>query len=209
MIEFDKGQLDYFLSVIRKYMQLRGGLSQKDVSEITGTGISTMSRFLSKKTKEIDAQLVAKLVAKLEIPLHEVIDFVEEDSTMKFKKLVQFYKEDEKADKNNESNVEQSSDGGEAGVSDHDFEESMADVFETEKRTQATVKVGGRSTTIPFGGDERRNQSSDFRDKLKGLSLRQKAFVSNFLDVDNEHRDLIVDVGNQLLSYFKQRGVQF
>lgn len=209
MIEFDKGQLDYFLSVIRKYMQLRGGLSQKDVSEITGTGISTMSRFLSKKTKEIDAQLVAKLVAKLEIPLHEVIDFVEEDSTMKFKKLVQFYKDDEKADKNNESNVEQSSDGGEAGVSDHDFEESMADVFETEKRTQATVKVGGRSTTIPFGGDERRNQSSDFRDKLKGLSLRQKAFVSNFLDVDNEHRDLIVDVGNQLLSYFKQRGVQF
>lgn len=209
MIEFDKAQLDYFLSVIRKYMQLRGGLSQKDVSEITGTGISTMSRFLSKKTKEIDAQLVAKLVAKLEIPLHEVIDFVEEDSTMKFKKLVQFYKEDEKADKNNESNVEQSSDGGEAGVSDHDFEESMADVFETEKRTQATVKVGGRSTTIPFGGDERRNQSSDFRDKLKGLSLRQKAFVSNFLDVDNEHRDLIVDVGNQLLSYFKQRGVQF
>jgi transcriptional regulator with XRE-family HTH domain len=209
MIEFDRAQLDNFLGVIRKYMQLRGGLSQKDLSEMTGTGISTMSRFLSKKTKELDAQLVAKLVAKLEIPLHEVIDFVEEDSTIKFKKLVQFYKEDEQADKNNESEAEEESFDGDAGFSDDDFEESMADVFESEQRTQATVKVGGKSTTIPFGGDERRNQNSDFRDKLKGLSLRQKAFVSNFLDVDNEHRDVIVDVGNQLLSYFKQRGVQF
>lgn len=203
MIEFEKEQLDYFLGVIRKYMQLRGGLSQKDVSELTNIGISTMSRFLSKKTNQLDPQLIAKLVARLEIPLHEVIDFIHEDSTLKFKKLVQFYKEDESADKKMmpEEAVEE--------MEDDDFEDSLVDVFETEGRTQAKVRVGGKTTMIPFGGIEDQRKNTEFREKLKGLSIRQKAFVSNFLDIENEHRDLIVDVGNQLLSYFKQRGVQF
>jgi transcriptional regulator with XRE-family HTH domain len=208
MIEFHKEQLENFLAVMRKYMQLRGGLSQKDVAELTGTGISTMSRFLTQKTTTLDAQLIAKLVAKLDIPLHEVIDFISEDSTMKFKKLVQFYKEDETADKTSSEADAESEESGDQGFAQADFEDSMADIFETDKRTVAKVKVGGRTTSIPFGGDERR-RNSDFRDKLQGLSLKQKAFVSDFLDVDNAGRDLIVDVGNQLLSYFKQRGVQF
>ena len=44
MINFSADFLENFLAVVRKYMQLRGGLTQKDLSEMTGVGISTMSR---------------------------------------------------------------------------------------------------------------------------------------------------------------------
>ncbi len=80
MIHFDAEYTDMFLGVVRKYMQLRGGLSQKELAEQVNIGISTMSRFLNQKTKELDPQLIASIIAKLNIPLHEVIDFVEEDS---------------------------------------------------------------------------------------------------------------------------------
>lgn len=187
MIQFNQDYLDIFLSVVRKYMQLRGGLSQKDLAELTHTGVSTMSRFINQKTKDIDPQMVAKIVAKLDIPLHEVIDFVEEDSTAKFKKLVSFHREDESADRySNESEAD---------------EESIM-------RTQATVSVGGRKTTIPFGDDQSSTDQS-ITGKLRSLTPRQKAYVSDFLNLDLEGRDLVVDIGNSLLRYFKQRGVEF
>ena len=93
MINFSADFLENFLAVVRKYMQLRGGLTQKDLSEMTGVGISTMSRFLNLKTANVDEQLVANIMATLNIPLHEVIDGVAEDSTDTFKRLVMFYKE--------------------------------------------------------------------------------------------------------------------
>lgn len=45
MTDFNRDQVEFFLGTVRKYMQLRGNLSQKDLSEITGVGVSTISRF--------------------------------------------------------------------------------------------------------------------------------------------------------------------
>src|SRR5690606_724018 len=98
MIRFTPEFLENFLAVVRKYMQLRGGLTQKDLSEMMNVGISTMSRFLNLKTSSVDEQLVANLIATLGIPLHEIIDGIEEESTETFKRLVQFYKDQKSAD---------------------------------------------------------------------------------------------------------------
>ena len=94
MAEFHANKLEVFLGVVRKYMQVRGNLSQKDLAELTEVGVSTMSRFLNQKTSELNAQLISKIVAKLNIPLHEIIDFVDESYADKFVRLVRFYKDD-------------------------------------------------------------------------------------------------------------------
>jgi DNA-binding Xre family transcriptional regulator len=191
MITFNLDYLDYFLGVVRKYMQLRGNLTQKDLSELTEIGISTMSRFLNQKTKDVDGQMVAKIVAKLDIPLHEVIDFIHEDSTAKFKKLVSFFR---------------------------DAQDSAAGVTQPESitKTEATVTIGGVKRTIPFGEEQGAQTNNNHNsldpsivESLKSLTPRQKAYVKDFLSLDVEGRDLIVDIGNSLLSYFKQRGVEF
>ena len=52
------------------------------------------------------------------------------------------------------------------------------------------------------GGDE----PLTIRDKLNTLSPRQKGFLTDFLDLDMEGRDLIVDIGNSMFRYFKQQG---
>ena len=75
-------------------MQVRGAMSQKELAEQTDVGISTMSRFLSQKSTELNPQLIAKITAKLNIPLHEMIDFVEEDFADRFIRLVKFYKDE-------------------------------------------------------------------------------------------------------------------
>src|SRR5687767_14006427 len=98
MIRFHPDFLENFLPVMRKYMQLRGGLAQKDLAEKMNVGISTMSRFSNMKTTSVDEQLVANIIATLGIPLHEVIDGVEEDSTDILKRLVQFYKDQKTTD---------------------------------------------------------------------------------------------------------------
>lgn len=98
MISFSPDFLENFLAVVRKYMQLRGGLTQKDLSEQMNVGISTMSRFLNLKTSNVDEQLVANIIATLGIPLHEIIDGVQEESTETFKRLVQFYKDQKVTD---------------------------------------------------------------------------------------------------------------
>lgn len=196
MVRFNTEFIEMFLGVVRKYMQLRGGLSQKELAEKINVGISTMSRFLNQKTKELDAQMIASIVAKLNIPLHEIIDFVEEDSTQTFKKLVSFYKEDNSSDK-----VEEATEDAEM----ESFEKSL----DNEKTTQKTT-ASIRGVNIPFG--ERRAQDSknlSVREKLDRLSPRQKTFLTEFLDLDIEGRDLIVDIGNSLFRYFKQGQVEF
>jgi transcriptional regulator with XRE-family HTH domain len=191
MIRFNKDYLDDFLGTVRKYMQMRGGLSQKDLAEMTGASVSTMSRFLNKKSKDIDELMIGQIVAKLDIPLHEIIDFVEEDDTAKFKKLVAFYKEAEDADK-----------GGDEG----DFADALESGGTAKKTATATVGVGGKKRTLPFGQE---GDSGSIKEKLASLSPRQKAYLTDFLDLDLESRDLIVDIGNSLLRYFKQRGLDF
>lgn len=200
MIRFDADHTDMFLGVVRKYMQLRGGLSQKELAEQVSVGISTMSRFLNQKTKELDPQLIAAIIAKLNIPLHEIIDFVEEDSTAMFKKLVAFYKEQESADEE-----EEDPQVGEMGALEEGLDENQ-----TRTKTRASIK--GINMSFGEAAGERRAQTQSnlsIRDKLNRLSPRQKGFLTDFLDLDVEGRDLIVDIGNSLFRYFKQSGADF
>ncbi len=197
MIRFNPEFLENFLAVVRKYMQLRGGLTQKDLSEMMDVGISTMSRFLNLKTSNVDEQLVANIIATLQIPLHEIIDGVEEESTETFKRLVQFYKDQRSSEKLDEAHAE--------------------DRAETLKKTTATINIGGRKQTMPFGekttssATSTNNNRNDItiREKLETLSPRQKAYLTDFLNLDGHDRDLIVDLGDAIFRYFRQRNVEF
>ncbi len=167
MAEFKREKIESFLGVVRKYMQMRGAMSQKDLAELTDVGVSTMSRFLSQKSTEMNPQLIAKITAKLNIPLHEMIDFVEEDFNDRFVRLVKFYK--------NELN-----------------EESVDEPLEQKEKLEDKIETKTEIST---------------KDKLASLSARQKAFMSEFLNMKPEERDLIVDLGNNLFQYFKMKGM--
>lgn len=188
MIRFNTDFLENFLAVVRKYMQLRGGLTQKDLSESMNVGISTMSRFLNLKTSNVDEQLVANLIATLGIPLHEVIDGVEEESTETFKRLVQFYKDQKSAD--------QSADMG-----------GFDDPPEARK-TNASINVGGRKQQMHFGEAGGQRTDLTIREKLETLSPRQKAYLNDFLSLDVHDRDLIVDLGDAIFRYFRTRNLE-
>lgn len=190
MIRFNPDFLENFLAIVRKYMQLRGGLAQKDLAEQMGVGISTMSRFLNLKTSTIDEQLVANIIATLGIPLHEIIDGVDEESTDTLKRLVQFYKDQKSSD--------QPGDDSYQGV-------------EAPRKTQATINVGGRKQNVPFGEGNREATRTDIsiREKLETLSPRQKAYLTDFLNLGPADRDLIVDLGDAIFRYFRQRSVEF
>ncbi|HXH75680.1 MAG TPA: hypothetical protein VNJ08_11975 [Bacteriovoracaceae bacterium] len=192
MIKFSADFLENFLAVVRKYMQLRGGLAQKDLAEMMNVGISTMSRFLNLKTSTVDEQLVANIIATLGIPLHEVIDGVQEESTERFKRLVQFYKEQKNSDQNAS-------------------EESNNVRPETRTKTNATINIGGKKHQMPFGETIVNQARTDItiREKLETLSPRQKAYLNDFLNLDINDRDLIVDLGDAIFRYFRQRNVEF
>lgn len=183
MIQFTPDFLDIFLAVVRKYMQLRGVATQKDLAELTQTGISTMSRFLNLKTSTVDEQIVAKIIAALDIPLHEIIDGVEEESTDTLKKLVLFYKDGLNASDDSSSHT----------------------------KASATISVGGRKHQLPFGENMTGQRRTDLtiREKMETLSPRQKAYLNDFLNLDINDRDLIVDLGDAIFRYFRQRNVEF
>ncbi len=192
MIRFSSDFLENFLAIVRKYMQLRGGLTQKDLSEMMNVGISTMSRFLNLKTSNVDEQLVANIIATLNIPLHEIIDGVEEDSTETFKRLVQFYKDQK--------------------TSDQKISDEATRPNETRTKTTATINVGGKKQSMPFGeaGPVSSTRTDiSIREKLETLSPRQKAYLNDFLNLDINDRDLIVDLGDAIFRYFRQRNVEF
>jgi transcriptional regulator with XRE-family HTH domain len=193
MIRFNPDFLENFLAVVRKYMQLRGGLAQKDLAEMMNVGISTMSRFLNLKTSTVDEQLVANIIATLGIPLHEVIDGVHEDSTDTFKRLVQFYKEQKSSEQKN----------GEESV--------FVKQTDAKTKTNATINIAGKKQQMPFGEFNTGQTRTDvtIREKLETLSPRQKAYLNDFLNLDVNDRDLIVDLGDAIFRYFRQRNVQF
>ncbi len=192
MIRFNPEFLENFLAVVRKYMQLRGGLTQKDLSEQMNVGISTMSRFLNLKTSNVDEQLVANIIATLNIPLHEIIDGVEEESTENFKRLVQYYKDLKSSDQL---------------PGDDSYKGTDA-----KQRTQATINVGGKKQNVSFGenilGGSQKTEIT-IREKLETLSPRQKAYLTDFLNLDVSDRDLIVDLGDAIFRYFRSRNVEF
>lgn len=207
---FDKGQVNMFLGVVRKYMQVRGGLSQKDLAEKIEVGESALSRFLNQKTKELDPQLIAKIVALLEVPLHEVIDFIEENSTEKFKKLVAFYKDEDYVPGTEAPVASHSSGAIEEKDAEDLFEEAFSDNTshgEAKKSVKTRVATGrGKTQTYVFEPD---NPGQSVKDKLSKLTPRQKGFISDFLNLDSEGKDLVVDLGNSIMSYFRQKGIKF
>lgn len=203
MIQFTPEFSENFLSIVRKYMQLRGGITQKELSEMTNVGISTMSRFLNLKTAQVDAQLVANIVAALGIPLHEIIDGIAEESTDTFKGLVQFYKEHRTT--NTQAPPQEN---------DEAMAESLGGSERTRTKTTASINVGGRKQSMPFGEQDNNpprqmHAQMNLRDKLQTLSPRQKAYITEFLDLDLADRDLVVDLGDAVFRYIRQRAVNF
>lgn len=192
MAEFRREKVEMFLGVVRKYMQVRGAMSQKDLAEQTDVGVSTMSRFLSQKSTELNPQLIAKITAKLNIPLHEMIDFVEEDFADRFIRLVKFYKDELK---DSEFDPNDLSDGGDLKVAAVEKEKTPAEAVDTRtpnQRKEDKVKS---------------NSDLSIREKLESLTPRQRAFMTEFLNLKLEERDLIVDLGNNMFQYFKMKGM--
>jgi len=187
MAEFHANKLESFLGVVRKYMQVRGNLSQKDLAEVAEVGVSTMSRFLNQKTTELSSQLIAKIVAKLNIPLHEMIDFVDESFADKFVRLVRFYKDEA---------------GGEAP----DF---VADKTETFIKEPPPIIEAALPKELAREATPEKTMDKGLREKLEKLTPRQRVFLMEFLDLDVDGRDLVVDIGNDLFRYFKQKGTNF
>ena len=177
MAEFNRDYLEMFLGVIRKYMQVRGPMSQKELALVVEVGVSTMSRFLSQKSTDLNPQLIAKVVAKLNIPLHEIIDFVDEEHTDRFVKLVAFHRDEEHTSVVNsvKENVDQ------------DLKRPVDQHLDNEEK----------------------NSEAGIREKFERLSPRQRAYLTDFLNLDVESRDLVVDLGNSLFRYFKQKGMKF
>ncbi|MBI2520031.1 MAG: helix-turn-helix transcriptional regulator [Bdellovibrio sp.] len=233
MAEFNKDKVEMFLGVVRKYMQMRGVGSQKDLASLTDIGISTMSRFLNQKTTDLNAQLIAKITACLNIPLHEMIDFVDENFADKFIRLVKFYK-DEETNKGALTKEQTTSSPSlspstqtqpPASAYEKDRragEEMMNALYETltpagereegtaQQEANAYVKVtaSGRRIHIPFGTEKDPSELS-IRDKLAQLTPRQKAYMADFLNLDLEGRDLMVDLGGSIFRYFRQKGMNF
>lgn len=229
MAYFKRDYLELFLGVIRKYMQVRGPMSQKGLAELTGVGDSTISRFLNQKTRDLDSQLIAAIVAKLNIPLHEVIDFVEEEYSERFIKLVKYYKEvtpeklgeDEPLESPPESIEEKSLSRDRDQIFEKNKEdksqptEGFNELENDMRKTKSNFFIGGEKVTLPLDEEELRKTEektktpTTIKDKLDRLSPRQKAYLSEFLNLDIEGRDLMVDVGNSLFRYFKQKGLEF
>ena len=187
MAQFNREQLELFLAAVRKYMQLRGVGTQKELAEMCDIGVSTMSRFLNQQTRELSPQLISKITAKLNIPLHEIIDFVEEDYTDQFIRLVKFHKGEEVTPPASEGT------GTPGGGS--------------EKTATAPIKVGGKTRTMAFAAEG--DGGNDLREKMMGLSGKQRAFVMEFFNLDSDGRDLVADVGRNIISYLRQKGIDF
>jgi transcriptional regulator with XRE-family HTH domain len=187
MAEFKRNKLEMFLGVTRKYMQMRGAMSQKDLAEQTDVGVSTMSRFLSQKSSELNPQLIAKITAKLNIPLHEMIDFVEEDFAERFIRLVKFYKD-------------------ELGDAEFDPENPVGDP-PAEVMDRRDTLLDRRQQPAEDKASAKNSAEKSIKEKLESLTPRQKQFMTEFLNMKLEERDLIVDLGNNLFQYFKMKGM--
>ncbi len=209
--EFNRDKLEVFLGVVRKYMQIRGPMDQKDLADITGIGVSTMSRFLNLKTSELNAQLIAKIVAKLAVPLHEIIEFVEEEYTEHFIRLVKFYREEESsgAPMPEGAGPAPREEEEEAPIEDDEYLDALGASGSAQRNASAKINIGGKQRTISFQADQgARNSQGSLRERLQNLSARQKAFLTDYLNLDSDGRDLIVDLGKNVISYLRQKGME-
>jgi len=203
MSQFNKDLVADFLGTVRKYMQIRGPMTQRELAEATDTGVSTMSRFLNQQTQELNPNLIANITAKLNIPLYEIIDFVEESYVDEFERLVKFYKGEELTQSSHMNRRADDTPNAQAG-------EAMVEGLKdggSQRMAQANVRVGRKNTKLVF---ESEGDSDDqFRQKMKGLSLKQQGFLNEFLSLDSDGRDLVADVGRNIIAYLKQKGIDF
>ncbi len=199
MAEFNENHIEMFLGVVRKYMQMRGALSQKDLAQKAEVGVSTMSRFLNQKTSELNPQLIAKIVATLNIPMHEIIDFISEEFTDKFTRLVKFYRDDIQIPSNQNSKEDDKTING----------ETPSDT--SQKLVKGKVSAGGKQkrTMVFMPDNENKTVMKTLEEKINTLTPRQKAYMADFLNLDVEGKDLLVDVGTSLLRYIRQKGMEF
>lgn len=200
MAEFRRSKVEMFLGVTRKYMQVRGAMSQKELAEQTDVGISTMSRFLSQKSTELNPQLIAKITAKLNIPLHEMIDFVEEDFADRFIRLVKFYKDELNEDEVTPEEITDSA--PDVATQKSENKTGTERRLTAEERREETREIIKEEKT---SSKDRADKS--IREKLESLTPRQRAFMTEFLNLKLEERDLIVDLGNNMFQYFKMKGM--
>jgi transcriptional regulator with XRE-family HTH domain len=209
MAQFDETKVALFLGVVRKYMQVRGSLTQKDLSELVGVGVSTMSRFLNQRTTDLNPQLIAKIVAKLNIPLHEMIDFVEEGFSDHFIRLVKLYKEEGSSVNEPGLSNEVPIPSGDDGEEDNFAEVLSGDEGTAQRSTSAKIKVAGKSHTVSFNQSGDKAGDSEIKDKLRSLSARQRGFLTDFLSLDTDGKDLVVDIGKNIITYLRQKGIDF
>lgn len=217
MSKFDKDKLQDFLAVCSKYMKLRDISTQKQLADEIAVGVSTMSRFMSMKITDIDEVLVAKIVAKLAIPPMEIADFVEEDFTDQFLRLVRAFRETPGSQATSSTTqesaqAERPQGGYRTSIgTESEFDEAVISslgVGGSGKAANANVNIGGKRATVPFRSDEGgRSSSENIQQRLAELTPRQKAYMTDFLHLDIEGRDLIVDLGNELFRYFRQKGL--
>lgn len=199
MSQFNKDLIDDFLGVVRKYMQIRGPMTQRELAEATDTGVSTMSRFLNQQTQELNPNLIANITAKLDIPLQEFIDFVEEGYEAEFRRLVKFYKGEDV------TQASQPRRRADDFAADNTNENLRAGGSAT--RTQANLRVGRSNTKLVFEPDG--DADDVLKQKIKNLSLKQQGFLNEFLNLDSDGRDLVADVGRNIIAYLKQKGIDF
>lgn len=205
MAQFHKDKVSLFLGAVRKYMEIRGPMTQRELAETTDTGVSTMSRFLNQQTQELNPNLIAKITATLNIPPMEIIDFVEEDYSPEFLRLVRFYKGEEAAATQTSIGATPSPLPAEEVEGEEDQIAEALEAGGSQRNTSANVRVGNKTTRLNYVAEG----DSQLREKLKRLSLKQKGFLNGFLNLDSDGRDLVADVGEKIITYLKQKGIDF
>jgi signal recognition particle GTPase len=161
-----------------------------------------MSRFLSQKSTELNPQLIAKITAKLDIPLHEMIDFVDEEFSERFVRLVKFYKDE--LNEGLEPNIEELEAEAKKKTPEKEVTKESSKEKTTEEKTEKKNEETTKENKAPLSKGEQ-----SIREKLESLTPRQRAFMTEFLNLNLEERDLVVDLGNNLFQYFKMKGMNF
>lgn len=208
MSQFHKEQVALFLGAVRKYMEIRGPMTQRELAEATETGVSTMSRFLNQQTQELNPNLIANITAKLNIPLMEIIDFVEEDYSDEFLRLVRFYKGEDptKTSQSFKAPEPKEKASDDDSFEDEEGQEELAKALNdggSRQNVSTSIRIGNKRTPLNYVAEG----EGSLKDKIKRLSLHQKGFLSGFLNLDNDGRDLVANVGNEIINHLKQKGL--
>lgn len=212
MAEFHREKMDMFLGVVRKYQQLRGYPTQKDLADLTEIGVSTMSRLFNNQIQDLNAHMIAKIVAKLKIPRGEIVDFIAESFTDQFLKLVTFY-QNEKPQEAQAPSPAQAPAQNSPQNTEEGFDEALAgalsgDESSAQKTVKGHINIGGRQSSVVYQS-EGKSAGQQLMDKLRSLTARQKGFLNDFMNLDMDGRDLVVDIGNNIIRYLRQKGIEF